>query len=107
MRQPVLVKHPLRKAGIEFLAVFLAVVDREMLERGCELEVARIITLDAGHKSDRHASGEKRIFAEAFVDSAPIRVAAEVDDRRTIDEALVFAFEIRILMPAVVNSARF
>src|SRR5439155_6442101 len=93
VRQPALVKHPLRNAGIEFLAVFLDIVDREMLERGRQLEVARIITLDAGHKRDRHASGEKRIFAKTFVDSAPIRVAADVDDGRTIDQTLVLPFE--------------
>ena len=46
-----------------------------------------------------------RVFAVALVDAAPVRIAADVDHRGAVDQALLLALEIRVLMPAVVDRA--
>ena len=59
--------------GGELLAALFDVVDGIMLERGDEFEVLGIIALQAFDVGDADAAIEEGIFAEAFIDAAPVR----------------------------------
>ncbi len=103
VRQPILVQHPLADRGRELLPVLFDVVDGVVLERRDQLEVAGVVALKALDEGHADAAGQVGVLAVALVDAAPVGVAADVDYGSAIDQALLLALEIRVLMPAVVD----
>ena len=87
----------------EVLPAGLDVVDREVLHGGGDLQVRDVFALQALHVGDRHAAGQVGILAEDFLDAAPARIAADVDDRRAVDEPVRRA---RAVLLGVVERAR-
>src|SRR5579859_7180829 len=67
----------------------------------------RVVSLQSFNVSDADAPGKERVFAVTLIDAAPIWVPADIDHRRSIDQALMRALESRVLMPTIVNRARF
>ena len=75
---------------VEDVAIVLrAAVHGEVLGRGVDLAVLRIVTLHRLHERDTHSRGEERIFAVGFLAAAPAGVAENVDVGRPEGEALV------------------
>jgi hypothetical protein len=87
------------------LAILLDVVHGEMFQGCGEFQIMRIVALQSLDVSHADASGEKRVFPVTLIDAAPVWIAADVDDRRAVNESLVGAGKIWVLMPAVVNRA--
>ena len=89
MRQEVLAEHPLAHGHVDLGPVALFVVDGIVLQRGGQLQVPGIIALRALHVGDRHSRGQPGVLAEGLPDPSPARIAADVDDRRAIDQPVV------------------
>ena len=107
MRQPVFAQPALGDPGIEFLAVCFHIVDREVFEGGGDFQIVWIVSLKSLHIGDGHSSGEVGILAIDLVDAPPIGIPADVDDRSAVDQALFLALEIRVMVPGIVDRARF
>ena len=105
--QPVFVQHSLADGGREFLPILFDVVDRIVFKCRGEFQVFGIVALQATDVRHTDAPCQKRVFAVTFVDAAPIWITADVDDGGAIDQPFVFALEVWILMPAIVDGAGF
>ena len=77
-----------------------AAVHGEVLGRGDDAVVLRIVALHAGDEGDAHARGEERIFAVGFLAAAPARIAEDVDVGRPEVEALEDVGCVRRARPA-------
>ena len=89
VRQEVLAEHPLAHGHVDLGPVALFVVDGIVLQRGGKLQVLGIVALRALHVRDRHPRRQPGVLAEGLPDPSPARIAADVDDRRAIDQPVV------------------
>src|SRR5215472_6024358 len=85
---------------------FWAAVNGKMLRSGNDLQVFRIVALQAGDESNTDATGEKGVFAVGFLAASPAWVAKDVDVGRPKGEAKIAA-RISMLDSVVVFGARF
>ncbi len=83
-----------------------AAVDGEVLGRGDQLQVARVVALQALDERDAHAGGQVWVFAVGFLAATPARVAEDVDVGRPEGEPLVDA-ALALAQGLVVLGARF
>src|SRR6184192_1172499 len=60
----------------------LHIVDGKVLQGGRDLEVINVITLQAPHIGDTHATCQKRVLAKNLLDASPPWVTAYIDNRR-------------------------
>ena len=77
------------------LAVAFDIVDCKMFDRGGELEMVEVVSLQTTNIGDAHATREIRIFAEHFLDAPPARIAADINNRRPIYEAMLGSRSLR------------
>ena len=104
-----LVEIALAGAGVEVVAVRLrAAVDREVLGGGDDLEVPRVVSLQALHEGDTQPAREIRVLPVRLLPPPPARVAEDVDVGRPEGEALVaaalpLAHELVVLGPGLVR----
>src|SRR5205085_5483264 len=89
VRQPVFHQATLVHFGGKMLAVAFDIVDCKMFDRGGELEMVEVVSLQTTNIGDAHATREIRIFAEHFLDAPPARIAADINNRRPIYEAML------------------
>ena len=91
MRQPVFHEQPFGRIGREAVTALFLVVDGKVLERRGHLQILGVVALQSLHIGHADAAGQIRVFAKAFLNAAPARIAADVDDGRPVDQPVLAA----------------
>src|ERR1017187_1598782 len=91
MRQPVFHQAALIHLRRKSLTVRFDVIDREVLNGCSQFQIVRIVSLETSDVGDCHSSRQVRVLAEDLLNAAPERIAADIDDRRAVDQAMLAA----------------